>query len=304
MINGDRYRVVTKEEKSTLYIKSVTFDDFGFYVCKAINDAGEVLTRTKLMESVKAYMIEEDIEEAKQKVEKKLSKRIKVHRKASLVEETNSSSVNFEATVKSRKSKSSKKSAKENVSTSATIKKARSSISEEKNLKEENSQLTISRNHVVSGSSTDSDDLEEINDIIQVTSKSDLDEILKTDDFKEKIKLIDFSRFNDFSQYVKEFALILYMIEKRVNLTDIMTMFNSDFFPKLKTPVLQSALVKLVEKTGNGNIVSEILSTKSEIEIENQLASIGMEAFLKMTLIKNTDMNTLINSMDVNDFRN
>lgn len=302
MINGERFRIVTKEEKSALYIKSVNYDDFGYYVCKAVNNAGEVLTRTKLIESVKAYMIEEDIEEAQKKVEKKLCKKIKVSRKASITEGNNSSSVNFEATVKSKKSKSSKKQFIESVNASATIKNILIQ-SEEKVSKDESSQLTISRNQLISGSSSDSDDVEIINDTIQVSSRSDLENILKTDDFHNSIKSLDFSKFHEFSNSIKEFSLILYMIEKGVKAEDIKTMFHADFFPLLKPPSFQSALVKLVEKSGHGDLVSEILSMKSEIEIENQLASsIGLEVFLRMMMRNMIDKKEIVNSIELSDF--
>lgn len=302
LINGERYRIVTKEEKSALYIKSVNYDDFGYYICKAINDAGEVLTRTKLIESVKAYMIEEDIEEAQKKVEKKLSRKIKVSRKASLIEENSSSSVNFEATVKSKKSKSGKKSTIESVNASATIKN-RQRQSEQKMSKDESSQLTISRNQILSENSSDSDDIEIINDTIQVSSKSDLETILETDDFNSNVKSLDFSKFHEFSNTIKEFFLIIYMIEKGVKAEDIKAMFSADFFPLLKTTSFQSALIKLVEKSGHGDLVSEILSTKSEIEIESQLASsIGLEVFLKMIIKNMMDKTDIFNLMEMSDF--
>lgn len=96
MINGDRFRIVTKEQKSTLLIKAVTREDFGYYVCKAMNDAGEVTTRGKLIESSKAFMTAEEIKENQIKIEKKLAKKL---RKASITEGKASSSVNVEATV-------------------------------------------------------------------------------------------------------------------------------------------------------------------------------------------------------------
>lgn len=303
MINGDRYRIVTKEEKSTLYIKAVVYEDFGFYVCKAINDAGEILTKTKLIESVKAYMIDEDIEQAKMKVEKKLSKKIKVSRKASIDDVTNSSSVNFEATVKSKKSRALKKKTKESVSTSATIKNKRPASSVER-VRNEDSQLTISRNQIISPNSSDSEDFDTSKEVIKINSKNDLNEILSSDDFIKRIDNLNFEKFKEFSQSLKEFALLVYMIEKKVDTKDIMTMFQSDFFPDLKSPNLQAALVKLVEKKGFSNFVSDILSSKSEVEIESHLASsIGVEAFLKMSLTEKINIRDVINSLELSDFQ-
>lgn len=285
-----------------MHIKSVTYDDFGYYVCKAINDAGEVITKAKLIESIKAYMIQEDIDEAQRKVEKRLSKKVKISRKASLTEETSLSSVNVEATVKSKKSKSSKKSSSESVNASATFKKK----SEIKQLKttDESSQLTISRKKQISDSDSDSSEIEEIvREYIEVSSRADFDNLKKNDELNEKMKPLKIEKFGNFSEAIIDFVTILYMLEKRIPITEINIMFNEDFFPNLKTPHFQNALVRLVEKKGQGQYVSEILAGKSVSEIEEKLArSLGWNAFSKMYESDSLSINDIISSMDINDF--
>lgn len=302
LINGERFRIITKDQKSTLHIKSVSFDDFGYYVCKAMNDAGEVITRAKLIESVKAYMIQEDIDEVQKKVEKKLSKKVKISRKASLTEETSLSSVNVEATVKSKKTKISKKSASESVNASASFKNKTQS----KNIKaptDESSQLTISRKQMISDDSSSDDNVETIREVIQITSRDDFEKLKNNEEFVEKSKAVDISRFGEYSNSVVEFSAILYMLEKGIATNDMKIMFQSDFFPLLKTPNFQSALVKLVEKKGYGEIVSEILSEKSVSEIEQNYAnSVGLDAFTRMFETKSFSMKEIIESFDVADF--
>jgi hypothetical protein len=248
-------------------------------------------------------MIQEDIDEAQKKVEKKLSKKVKVSRKASLTEETSISSVNVEATIESKKSKKLKKSAIESVNASASFKK-NSEKKTQKIITDESSQLTISRKKQIIDSDSDSSELEEvIKEYFEVTSREDLEKLKNNEEFLRKLNSLQIEKFGNFSEALKDFVIILFMLEKGVNIKDINLMFEEDFFPRLISPNFQNALVRFVEKRGHGQYVSEILDGKTVNEIEEKLVkTLGWNSFSKMYESNPLSLEDIINSIETSDF--
>lgn len=310
MINGERYRIVTNEQKSTLLIKCVQQEDFGYYVCKAMNDAGEVTTRAKLIESSKAYMTAEEIEENQKKIEKRLAKKTKVSRKASITEGKALSSVNVEATVKSgkRSSKSAKTVSSETVDVAATFKTKSKQKPQQERTDKMSSELTITKTEDVFIQEIEETIIKEsyhstIEKNIKITDLKDINDIKSSREVDEIMEKIQSKSFTSGEESLRELATIAYMIKKGLSVSDVDKLFQANVFIELQTPESQCALVQLLEKHGYATLVSEVLSEKSETEIdESFVAAAGFRAFLKMIETKKMDVEDIILSISPEDF--
>lgn len=305
MINGDRYRIVTNESKSTLLIKRVTQEDFGYYVCKAMNDAGEVITRAKLIESSKAFMTEEEIVENQKKIEKKLAKKTKTSRKASLVQGKTSSSVNFEATIEGKKSnKSSKKFSSEIVDVAASFKTKTKKLPKSERHEEVSSELTITKTENIEVQEIEETFIKETElRTLIVADLKDLSDLKVSAEVNSFMENFTSEKFKNSNEPLRELATIAFMIKKGLPAEEIDKLFQANLFPELQTPESQSALVQILERKGYACLVTEVLSEKSETEIdENYVASAGFKAFMKMIKQKNVNIDEIIMSIAPEDF--
>lgn len=309
MINGDRYRIVTNESKSTLLIKCVTQDDFGYYVCKALNDCGEVVTRAKLIESSKAFMTEEEIEENQKKIEKRLTKKTKTSRKASLVQGKTSSSVNFEATVEGKKSsKSSRKLTSESVDVAASFKTKTKKAPKTNRREDTSSELTITKTENIIVQEIEETLINEVEHrtcekTLTITDFKDLNDLKNSDEVNNLMRNFKSKDFETGTEPLRELATIAFMIQKGLGALEVDKLFQANHFPELQTPESQSALVQLLERQGHANLVTEVLSEKSEPEIdENYVATAGFRAFMKMIEQKNVNIEEIVLSISPEDF--
>lgn len=310
MINGDRYRIVTNEQKSTLLIKCVQQEDFGYYVCKAMNDAGEVTTRAKLIESSKAFMTAEEIEENQKKVEKRLARKTKTSRKAAIIEEKTLSSVNVEATVKSgkRSSKNIKTVSSETVDVAATFKTKSKQKSRPERSEKMSSELTITKTEDIIVQEIEETTIKEtyrstIEKEIKISDLKDINDLKSSSDVNEMMAKLQSKNFISGEKSLRELATIAYMIKKGLSVSDVDKLFQANAFPDLQTPESQCALVQLLEKHGHATLVSEVLSEKSETEIdENFVAAAGFRAFMKMIETTKIDVEDIILSLSPDDF--
>lgn len=311
MINGDRYRIVTNEKKSTLLIKCVTQEDFGYYVCKAMNDAGEVTTRAKLIESSKAFMTAEEIEENRIKIEKRLAKKTRTSRKASITQGKLLSSVNVEATVKSgkRSSKSSKKTSSESVDVAASFKtKTKRQAAKTERREDSSSELTITKKENIIIQEIEETIIKEVQHTtcertITITDLKDINDLKTSKEVNEMMRKLGSKSFTTGEASLRELATISYMMQNGLGIHEIDKLFQANLFPELQTPESQCALVQLLERHGHATLVSEVLSEKSETEIdENFVATAGFRAFMRMIEKKNLNIEEIVLSISPEDF--
>lgn len=309
MINGDRYRIVTNETKSTLLIKCVTQDDFGYYVCKAMNDAGEVTTKAKLIESSKAFMTQDEIEENQKKIEKKMAKKTKTSRKASLVQGKTLSSINVEATVEERRSsKSSKKLSSESVDVAASFKTKTKKAPRTDRREDISSELTITKKENIIVQEIEETVIKEVEHrtcekTITITDFREISDLKNSDEVNTLLKKVASKEFTTGAEPLRELATIAFMVQKGLGVGDVEKLFEANQFPELQTPESQCALVQLLERQGHAGLVSEILSEKSETEIdENYVATAGFRAFMKMIETKQVNIEEVVLSISPEDF--
>lgn len=305
LINGDKFRILTNEAKSTLIIKCVERDDYGFYICKAMNDAGDVTTRGKLIEAFSA--VDEDGD--KQKSEKKSSKKTK--RVAKSTEGKSSSSVNVEATVRSSKkvSKSSKSTGDSSVDATATFKRKVIKMPEHRSRNvEESSALTITKTEEIYVQETEETFISEVehktcHTTITINDLKDINDLKNSQEVSDLLSKLSGKNFGKEEDSVKELATVSYMLQKGLSTNDVQKLFQSNLFPNLQKTESQSALVQLLERQGHEKIVSDIMSEKNEHEIdENFVASVGFRAFLKMIETKQAKADEIILSITPEDF--
>lgn len=310
MINGEKYRIVTKEQKSILIIKSVTQEDFGYYVCKAMNDAGEVTTRAKLIESSKAFMTTEEIEENQKKIEKRLARKTKTSRKASITEGKSISSINVEATVKTgKKARSSKKTSSESVEVAASFKTKSNRQTKKSERREDiSSELTITKTENIIIQEIEETYIKEVQHstcerTIKITDLKDINDLKSSDEVNNLLKKLESKTFQSGGESLRELATISFMIQSGLALKEIDKLFQADAFPLLKSPESQCALVQLLERHGHAKLVSEVLSDKSDAEIdENYVATAGFRAFMKMVEMKQENIEKIFLSISPEDF--
>lgn len=310
MINGEKYRIVTNEQKSTLIIKSVEQADFGYYVCKVMNDAGEVTTRAKLIESSKAFMTAEEIEENQRKVEKRLAKKTRTSRKASVTDGKLSSSVNVEATVKSgKKTRSSKQTSSESVNVAASFKtKTIKSTPKSERREDVSSELTISKNENIIIQEIEEVIIKEVQHTlfettIKITDLKDINDLKAIKEVNDLMEKLESKNFTTGKGSLRELATIAFMIQKGLDSQEIEKLFHAHMFPQLYTPEAQCALVQLIERHGHAKIVSEVLAEKTETEIdESYVATAGFRAFMRMVEKKNLNIEEIVLSISPEDF--
>lgn len=307
MINGDRFRIVTNEQKSTLLIKAVTREDFGYYVCKAMNDAGEITTRGKLIESSKAYMTAEEIEENQKKIEKKLAKKL---RKASITEGKASSSVNVEATVNSnrRASKASKKGSSETVDVAASFKtKSVKQIPKTGRKEDISSELTITKKENITIQKVEEIYIKEFEHITCeqsiTTDFKDIADLKSSEEVNAIMKKLEGKSFTTGESSLRDLATISFMVEKGLQVKEIEKLFQANLFPELQSPEAQCALVQLLERHGLATLVSDVLSERPDTELdETYVASAGFRAFMKMIETKKVNIQEILLSISPQDF--
>jgi Immunoglobulin I-set domain len=309
LINGDRFRILTNETKSTLIIKSVEREDFGFYICKAMNYAGDATSQGKLIENSEAFMTAEEIEEHNKKTEKKQSKKSKSSKKFKSEIKSESSSVNVEATVRTSKKKSSKKSSEStSVDASASFKRKIVKPPVEAKTIESSSELTITKCEEIFVQETEETFISEvehktIHTTINVNELKDIDELKSCKEVNEMLEKLKSQDFGKEKEAVKELVTVGYMLKKGLSTDDVQKLFQSNMFPNLQTAEAQSALVQLVEREGHSNLVSDILSEKADEELdENFIAAAGFRAFLKMIETKTSYVEDFIYTITPQDF--
>lgn len=307
LINGDKFRIVTNEIKSILIIKCVQREDFGYYVCKAMNDAGDVTTRGKLIESSEAFMTAEEVNENRKKIEKKLTKKSKIARRSAKAEvKSLSSSVNVEATVRtSKKSSSSKVEGDSNVDASATFKRKVMKMPQDTRTVETSSELTITKTENIYVQETEETFInEKCHTLITINSLKDIDDLKNSKDVDEIVKKLKIKNFaNDDEESLKELATVNFMLQSGLSTSDVQRLFQENLFPHLQRTESQSALVQVLEREGHAKIVSDILSEKTDTEIdEHFISTVGFKAFLKMIEMKQVKAEEIILSITPEDF--
>jgi hypothetical protein len=293
MINSEDCRILTNNNKSILIINNIKREDYGYYACKALNDAGETYTRAQLIESTTSSMLsQEDLENLKKKVSKRAegkarttSRRLSRAKKSDVrssvkskdVSTSHSVSFNKEESVEYTKSSTSTSF----IQTTSTLKVT---TKEDTIIQEIQGSSVTELDHKVSVNVYDYSNIETLKSSQGV---SDIFEKMKSKGYGE----------ND--AIVKDLAAITFLSQQGMSMQDISSLYQTNNFPALQIPEAQSALVQLLEREGYGRLVSEVLTEEAD---EKYVATAGFRAFMKMAEIKQQKIEEIISLLSPEDF--
>lgn len=283
--------------KTTCTILRVTKENIGVYECKAINDVSESSNKTKLeLASGVAAAV---------KIEEKETKETVVHQPK----------VKTKRTVRAASKEKGKVVAKKMDSHEKELLKMKTSV-EQLNAGSVEVQQTTTSNSTVQVTTTqhhrmESDNVEIIEETEEIHvkiykeaySQEEIEEFKVADEVNSILDAIDADKFGCGELPLRELATIGYLLKQGISIYEITQMYNTDFFPALKMPESQSALVQLVERQGHENLITDALSTESAEEDETLLAStVGFRAFMKMVEISESPIEELITNFKFTDF--
>lgn len=119
----------------------------------------------------------------------------------------------------------------------------------------------------------------------------------------ELMEVINAKEFGPGESPLRELAKIGYMLRKGITTEQIEGLYDSEFFPALRVPQSQSALVQLVERQGHGALITEVLSEETVQDEEVVAAKAGFRAFLKMVEMNHNSVEEVIAHFYPEDFK-
>lgn len=136
----------------------------------------------------------------------------------------------------------------------------------------------------------------------EVFSPEELEDFKVADEVNSILESIEAHQFGSGERPLREIATVAHLLKKGVEITEIIQLYDADFFPALKLPESQSALVQLVERQGYENLIAEILHNTTTDD-ENLLAStVGFRAFMRMVEVTKRSIEEIITNFKFEDF--
>lgn len=318
-----------EDMKASCTILNVTKEQCGFYICKAVNSVTEITTRAKLdlasggvttstttstkESTVKEEVSKEIIKEATKSASKiKSEKKVKAHRKVSQAQKTTKEESKTELIV-SKIQRAVKQEIETDVSESedsiiTTANKAHFEVvREQRNEHIAGESIVDITNKSQRFEDDDIEILEETEEIHvkfykEVFSAEEMENFKVADEVNSILETIEAHQFGSGERPLREIATVAHLLKKGVEITEIIQLYDANFFPALKLPESQSALVQLVERQGYENIITEILHANS-LEDENLLAStVGFRAFMRLVEVTKKPIEEIITNFKFEDF--
>lgn len=255
----------------------------GFYTCKAMNDVSDETTKAKLEIAVGTSSIAETkVEESEETV---ITTKAKVGKKKTMKKSAQKSSAGKLAKqqiITKREETSSQRTS--DISTVQVTKKSQVTEEEDIEIIEETEEIHVK----VYKEAYSAEEIESFKIAEEVNS------ILET---------IQAHQFGSGEQPLRELATVGHLLAKGVEICEIMKLYNTDFFPALKMPESQSAMVQLVERQGYETLITEILNSVESIEDEHLLAStVGFRAFMRLVEETHNSVEDIMKNFRCEDF--
>lgn len=322
-----------EEMKTSCIILNVTKEHIGFYQCKAVNDVSEEITKAKLdlasssssatsgtitsitetMSSSKQLSQTSETKESKTvketshiKTEKKIKSNKKIARTQKNIKEENKTEVMVSQV---------QKMSAEEIETDETqielmpthqahIEVVRDDTHVERISDASSIEVSTRNQHFEDEDVEILEETEEIHVKIykEVFSAEELENFKVADEVNAILETIEAHQFGSGERPLREIATVAHLLKRGVEISEIIQLYDNDFFPALKLPESQSALVQLVERQGYENLIAEILHDSSS-EDENLLAStVGFRAFMRMVEVTKVAIEEIITNFKFEDF--
>lgn len=319
--NSENVKINTnvEEMKSTCVILNVSKETIGYYTCKAINDVTEVSTRAKLdlasgggpvidVSKITSETESTTKETTKEVVKIKSEKKIKSHKKASQTQKATREESKTEMTVL-QSQKGVKQEIETDVSEEATLKTTNKAnlevVRENKRISNASTVNVTTKSQRIEEENVEIlEETEEIHVKIykEVFSAEEMENFKVADEVNSILETIEAHQFGSGERPLRELATVGHLLKKGVEITEIIQLYDANFFPALKLPESQAALVQLVERQGYENLITEILNASSS-EDENLLAStVGFRAIMRMVEVTKTPIEEIITNFKFEDF--
>lgn len=281
--------------KTTCTIVCVAKENVGIYECKAVNDVSESSNKTKLELASGAAV-------AAVKTEDKESKET-----VSAAKDVIKSKAKTKRTVRAV-SKEKAKTIAHTTGSSASVEQINAANVEIQQTMTSNSsvQVKTTQHHRMETDNVEIiEETEEIHVKIykEAFSQEEIEDFKVADEVNSILDIIEANKFGCGELPLRELATIGYLLKQGISIYEITQMYNADFFPALKMPESQSALVQLVERQGHENLITDALTTEVAEEDETLLAStVGFRAFMRMVEISESPIEDIITNFKFTDF--
>lgn len=320
----DVYEIQNVNNKTTCVIRKVTKDSEGTYMCKAVSEIGMAITKAKLqvfkpgekIKKVKAKEIKEKVKTEKvikresDMIESEIAKEVITESidTAAIVEVADI--INETIPIKSmKKSKAQVTVTKaDHVETMdvASFKK----VDEKEKLMpqlEKIEPILKPYDYLISSQQQDEEIVEPFQGEVIEKHKAILKSV-ETDSrivaaVNELLDVINAKEFGPGESPLRELAKIGYMLRNGVTTEEIQSLYDSEYFPALRIPQSQLALVQLVERQGHGALITEVLTEETAQDEDIVAAKAGFCAFLKMVELKHSSVEEVIAHFYPEDFK-
>lgn len=306
--------VDVEQMKASCIILNVTSEHVGSYQCKAVNDVSETFTKAKLelasagvgtnitknsktTEKLSANTTTTIDKTSKEKSEKteKTEKKIKTQKRASQKtkisrEETSDGHITRELVEVNKPAQLEVVKESKTVNQHASKGQAVQVVTRQQHFEDENVEII--------------EETEEVHVKIykELYSAEEVESFKVADEVNSILETIQAQQFGSGERPLRELATIGHLLKKGVEKTEIIHLYNADFFPALKLPESQSALVQLVERLGYENLIAEVVNIETADD-ENLLAStVGFRAFMRMVEVTNSFIEDIITNFKFEDF--
>uniref|UniRef100_A0A182T7P7 Ig-like domain-containing protein n=1 Tax=Anopheles maculatus TaxID=74869 RepID=A0A182T7P7_9DIPT len=330
IIANDRTKIRTSENTSTLTIYPVEVSDFGFYKCKAMNEAGTTESIAKLIESIVPTLTDDEKAELDAARSPKRGSRAGIKNGKAIdkielvVEETEEERL---AKVEKRKKREEKRKQKETLLIDEIVKQEMEASLKEK-IKFSSESTTTLTTSTTSEMTQDvklskdratvkfkehvetlveeivtTETVQEIERMV-ITEKldvSDVESVKNSIEVKEILTNLKASEFGPGEAPLRELATIAFMVKHGVTVSEITSFYQANNFPALQKPESQSAMVLLLEREGYANIVTEIL-TETDMDETQLAATAGFRAFMRMIEVNHASVEEIIAHFSPDDF--
>lgn len=142
--------------------------------------------------------------------------------------------------------------------------------------------------------------MEERVEITEVTTQI-YEEAKHAREVEEILEFVGAKQFGPGENPLRELAQIGFLVRNGVTVSEITNLYYEDYFPALKTPEAQSAMVQLVEREGHSALISEVITEETATD-ETLASTVGFRAFMRMVELEHATVEQVLTHFAPQDF--
>lgn len=277
-----------------IQIKQVDVDDYGFYTCKLMSDAGVTESRAKLNQSITATVSTDE------------SASLDISQKARGGSDTSGSKTGkVKRTIRVKKQRPTSGGETDEKLKMHSEVETISSFSKTKT--EELSTGTLEQTTIVNVKTIEDVQIEEMEATEeQISAKTlkltDVDKLKHSSAVNNVWNSFKTTELTPFETPLRELATIGYLVKNGITVNEISEMYHESHFPALQTTEAQAALVQLLEREGYAAFVSEVITEETETDEAFVAKTVGFRALMKMIETEHVAIEEIITHFAPEDF--